>query len=111
VIRVDSEVVRAGDGVGDVRDASVSPAADLVAEQPGTAKPAVTYGAFGDHTAVLDRAVPNGRHLDGVQLPTEMNSQSRVVEILRGPMAAPCGKALVEAASEPDCARTAGTER
>ena len=77
------QLLRALDGLADVRDHSVAPAAHLVAEDPETSRPAASDRTFGDNAALAAVAVTDRRLLDHEAALRHARHECRVVEVAR----------------------------
>src|SRR5271166_6660963 len=75
------EMLRAGDGLGDVRDHAVLPAPDLVAEESRVAQPRQAHGAFADHAAIWCAVAPGRCHLDGTACAAEVHRQRGMIQV------------------------------
>ena len=74
---------RAVDGLGDVRDVAAAPKADLVAEDPKSARPATADRAFGDDAPLLAAPVVDRRLLDDERPLRDLDLERGVVEVTR----------------------------
>jgi len=90
------------DSLGDVRNVSVAPKADLVAEDPESAGPASSDGTFGNDAALLAAEVWDRRLLDDERPLWNLDLERGVIKLAGRTPRHPCCQCLVGATVEPD---------
>jgi hypothetical protein len=101
LIRVVGQAAWALHGLGDVGDDAVAPAAQLVAEDPQSSRPAAADSAFADDATVGAVAVADRRRLDHEPTLRHAHLKRRVVEIASGPPRQPRRNRLVDLSVQP----------
>jgi hypothetical protein len=81
---------------------SVEPKANLVAEDPKSARPASADGAFGDDAAQVPAPVVDGRLLDDERPLRDLHLERGVVEVPRLTPPQPRGQRFVDTTVKPD---------
>ncbi len=95
---------------GTPQDDAITPAAQLVAEDPHPPRPAAADRAFDDDATVSTVAGSDRRLLDHEPALRHPYLERGVVEVAHGPPCEPCRHRLVDASVQPD-GMAAGTER
>ena len=99
-----------GDRFGDIRDASLSPASDLVAEDPESSGPSHADGTFRDDPTPLAVPVRDGRLLDDEVAFGNVDHERRVIQVATLSSLHECGDRLEQLAADLHDVG-AGTER
>jgi len=92
--RIPANEAGTANGLGNIRDHTVTPAPDLIAERCEPAEPRKANRALADHATVGGAVRPCGSHLDSESIAVQLYFERRVVEILGGAVLPECGVRL-----------------
>jgi hypothetical protein len=98
-VGVCADALRAGHCLRHVRDHSVTPATNLIAEEPRAAQAREAHSTFGYHPAVGFLVALHRRHLDDETVSVESNLQCRVVRIASSAAFVACNERSEHAAA------------
>jgi hypothetical protein len=77
-----AQALRAGHSLSQIRDTSIAPAANLVAEQPETAEPSRSDRSFADDPVIGGVDVPHRSHLDHEGVAPFAHFEGAVIEVI-----------------------------